>query len=157
MASTAELPLAGRRVAAFESRMAGPMAGLIAKAGGEPVEAPALREIPLGENPEALAFAERLIAGAFDVVIFLTGVGTRYLAQAIETRLPRAAWVEALGRTKVVIRGPKPLGPLRELGARVDLRAPEPNTSHEILALLDERLPVAGLRVAVQEYGAPNP
>jgi uroporphyrinogen-III synthase len=39
---------------------------------------------------------------------------------------------------------------------RVDLQVPEPNTWHETLAVLDEKLPVAGLRVALQEYGKPN-
>ena len=33
---------------------------------------------------------------------------------------------------------------------------PTPNTWHETLALLDAQLPVAGLRVAVQEFGKPN-
>jgi uroporphyrinogen-III synthase len=156
--STTDAPsFAGLRVATFESRMSGPIAELIAKYGGVPVTAPALREVPIEDNPEALAFAERLIAGAFDVVLFLTGVGTRYLAQAIETRIPRATWTAALNRAKVVVRGPKPLAPLRELKARVDLQAPEPNTWHEVVTLLDAQLPVAGLRVAVQEYGKPNP
>ena len=75
--STADSPgFAGLRVATFESRLAGPIAELIAKHGGIPVEAPSLREIALENNPEAFAFAERLIAGRFDVVLFLTGVGT---------------------------------------------------------------------------------
>ena len=64
MASPSEsAPLAGLRVAIFESRMAGPMADLIAKHGGIPLSAPALREIPLGESPEVTAFAEQLTAG----------------------------------------------------------------------------------------------
>lgn len=147
----------GLRVAAFESRLAGPIADLIAKYGGEPLEAPALREVPLEEHAEALAFADRLIAGDFDMVIFTTGVGTRFLAQAIETRHPRVEWVAALGRVRVVARGPKPSVALRELGARIDLNVPEPNTWHEILTTLDSRLPPAGLRIAVQEYGKPNP
>ena len=106
--------------------MAGPMADLIRKHGGEAVEAPALREVPIGDNPEALAFAERLIAGEFDLVIFLTGVGTRYLAQEIETKYPREQWVAALKRAKVVIRGPKPLVPLREWGSASTSRPPSP-------------------------------
>jgi uroporphyrinogen-III synthase len=133
------------------------MADMIAKFGGVPLAAPALREIPLGANAEALAFAEGLLAGNCDVVIFLTGVGTRFLAQAIETRHDRALWLAALAKTKVVVRGPKPLAALGELKARVDLRVPEPNTWHELLAALDAQLPVAGLRVAVQEYGKSNP
>jgi uroporphyrinogen-III synthase len=149
--------LNGLRVASFEARMAGPMADLIRKQGGAVVEAPALREVPIGDNPQAIAFADRLIAGEFDLVLFLTGVGTRYLTREIETKYPREQWVEALRRAKVAIRGPKPVAPLREIGARIDLQAPEPNTWRDLLNALDTNLPVTGLRVAVQEYGQPNP
>jgi uroporphyrinogen-III synthase len=147
----------GLRVVSFEARMAGPMAGLIAKHGGTPVEAPALREVPLGGNPVINAFADRLLAGTFDLVLFETGVGVRYLASAIESRIERAAWLGALAGVKVVARGPKPASALRELGVRIDLQVPEPNTWRETLAALDARLPVSGLRVAVQEYGEPIP
>ncbi len=149
-------PLAGLRVAIFESRMAEATADMIRKHGGIPLLAPALREIPLGDSPEVAAFADELTSGGFDAVIFETGVGVRYLAQAIETRLPRETWLAALARTRVVARGPKPASALRELQARVDLQVPEPNTWHETLALLDSQLPVDGRRVAVQEYGKPN-
>jgi uroporphyrinogen decarboxylase len=133
------------------------MADLIAKHGGTPVEAPALREVALSDNTEALEFGRRLIAGDFDVVVFLTGVGTRFLAQAMETQIPRADWLEAIARAKVVARGPKPVAALRELAVRIDFQVPEPNTWRELLDLLDAELPVSGLRVAVQEYGKPNP
>jgi uroporphyrinogen-III synthase len=157
MSGSSELPpLAGLCVAVFESRMAGPSADLITKHGGIPLSAPALREIPLGDSPEVTNFAEQLTAGGFDVVIFETGVGVRYLTQAIEARMPREKWLAALARAKVVARGPKPVAALRELKVRVDLHVPEPNTWHETLGLLDTQLPVAGLRVAVQEYGKPN-
>jgi uroporphyrinogen-III synthase len=151
-----ETALNGLRVVSFEARMAGPMADLIRKQGGEVVEAPALREVPIGDNPQAIAFADALIAGEFDLVIFLTGVGTRYLTREIETKYPREEWVAALKRAKVAIRGPKPVAPLREIGARIDLQAPEPNTWRDLLNALDANLPVTGLRVAVQEYGQPN-
>jgi len=157
MGTSAATPFAGIRVAAFEARMAGPMADLIEKHGGVPVEAPALREIPIADNPQALAFADRLLAGEYDVVVFETGVGVRYLSQAIETRIPRETWLAALDRTQVVARGPKPMAVLRELKARVDLQVPEPNTWHQTLTTLDAHRSVAGLRVAVQEYGKPNP
>ncbi len=157
MTSPSEAPaLAGQRVAIFEARMAGPMAEMIARQGGIVLAAPALREISLGESPEVKAFVQHLTAGEFDVVIFETGVGVRYLAEAIETTVPRETWIGALAKVRVVARGPKPNAALRELGARVDFLVPAPNTWHETLALLDEQLPVAGLRVAVQEYGGPN-
>jgi uroporphyrinogen-III synthase len=149
--------MGGLRVAIFEARMAGPLADLVSRHGGVPVSAPALREVPLGDSPAVGAFADTLLAGGFDVVVFETGVGVRMLVQALASRITRSQWVEALGKTKVVARGPKPAAALRELGARVDLHVPEPNTWRETLALLDANLPVAGLRVAVQEYGQPVP
>lgn len=133
--------------------MAGPMADLIRKAGGEPVEAPALREVPLGANPQAVSFARDLIAGLFDLVIFTTGVGARYLLREVESEVPREALLSALGRATVVVRGPKPLAVLREWGVPVEVTVPEPNTWREVLAALDSRGPIDGLRVAVQEYG----
>lgn len=147
----------GIRVAAFESRMAEPIANLIARHDGVPVVGPSLREVPLEQNPEPLRFAEGLLAGEFDLVLFLTGVGTRYLAEAIETRHPREIWLEALGRVRVVARGPKPLSALRALQARVDLVVPEPNTWHEVLAILDDSLTLQNMCIAVQEYGQSNP
>ena len=80
----------------------------------------------------------------------------RYLVEAIEITMPRKTWIGELEKVCVVARGPKPNAALREL-VRVDLLVPAPNTWHETLALLDEQHPVAGLRVAVQEYGGPNP
>jgi uroporphyrinogen-III synthase len=157
MSTASSTPFDGLRVAIFEARMAGTLAELVARQGGIPVAAPALREVPLGDNPEARSFADRLLAGCFDVVIFETGVGVRYLAESLDPQLPRGKWAEALRGTKVVARGPKPAAALRELGVSIDLQVPEPNTWRETLALLDGRLPVAGLRVAVQEYGQPVP
>jgi uroporphyrinogen-III synthase len=150
-------PFDGLRVAVFEARMAGNLADLVARHGGVAVAAPALREIPLGDNPEALAFTETLAAGGFDLVVFETGVGIRYLVEALAPRFPRERWAEVLRGTTVVARGPKPATALRELGAAIDILVPSPNTWRETLATLDERKPVAGLRVAVQEYGKPVP
>ena len=157
MPPTDSLPLAGLKIVAFESRMSGPMADLIRKHGGEPVEAPALREIPIGGNPLALDFARGLIAGEFDMVVFLTGVGARFLLQEIEPTISREAVFEALARSTVVVRGPKPMAVLREWKVRVDVQVPEPNTWRDLIAALDARGPITGLRVAVQEYGKPSP
>ena len=90
------LGLAGLRVLSLKSRRAEQMAKLIENHGGVAVVAPSMREIPLKENSAALAFAEDLFAGKFDAVIFLTGVGTRILFGAVETKYPRERLVEAL-------------------------------------------------------------
>jgi len=167
----------GLAVLVLESRRSKEMASLVTTYGGRPIVAPALREVPLDSNPDALAFAEALLRGEFDIVILLTGVGTRALLEVVERAHPREAFVAALARTKVVARGPKPLAVLRELQVPVWVAAPEPNTWRELLAALDAELhkkvagglqasgsPQAsgskalnGLRVAVQEYGVSNP
>ena len=146
----------GLQVVAFESRLADEMAHLIVHHGGRPMVAPSMREVPLDENREALAFGERLLAGECDVLILLTGVGTRALVQVLETRHPRAAILEGLSRVVRVCRGPKPVAALRALGIEPGISVPEPNTWVELLRALDEKAPVRGRRVAVQEYGVPN-
>ena len=144
---------------ALESRRAAELAALISTYGGRPLVAPALREVPLESNTEALAFAAALMRAEFDIVIFLTGVGTRALLSVIEHAYSREAFIAALARTKVVARGPKPLAVLRELQVPVWVAAPEPNTWRELLAAIDaktEERPLDGARIAVQEYGVSN-
>jgi uroporphyrinogen-III synthase len=116
-----------------------------------------MREVPLESNTEALAFARTLAANGFDMVIFLTGVGTRALARVVETIYPLEQFAEALRKVTVVARGPKPVAALKELGVPVTIAVPEPNTWRDLLRALDEKSGTAALkpkRVAVQEYGA---
>ena len=152
--------LTGLQVLSLESRRASEMTKLIKNHGGAVFVAPSMREIPLRENPAALAFAEQLFAGRIDVVIFLTGVGTRTLFGAVETKYPRERLVEALSQLPVVARGPKPVAALREFSVPITLTVPEPNTWRDILKALDESqppIPLDGKRVALQEYGVSNP
>jgi uroporphyrinogen-III synthase len=151
---------AGLRVLSLESRRGTEMAKLIASHGGEATIAPSMREIPLETNTEARAFARALFAGGFDMVIFLTGVGTRALARVVETLYPLDQYLAELRKIAVVARGPKPVAVLREWNIPVAVTAPEPNTWRELLRALDENaaaLPLKGRRIAVQEYGVPNP
>jgi uroporphyrinogen-III synthase len=149
----------GMRVLALESRRAPEIAKLIRASGGEPTLAPAMREIPLESNQEALQFAARLFADEFDLVIFLTGVGIRRLTEIVESQYDRARFVEALRQVKIASRGPKPNAALRELGVPIAVTAPEPCTWHELVAALDGTFDTElhGMRAAVQEYGATNP
>ena len=150
---------AGMTVVAFESRMADQMAALIARHGGNPLVAPSLQEIPLENNTEALDFAKDLIAGNVDLLILLTGVGTRTLVDVWKPQFPLEVIRQALTNTTLVCRGPKPIAALKELGLKPHITVPEPNTWRDILYTLDEHKPegLSGLRIAVQEYGTANP
>jgi len=152
--------LHGLQVLSLESRRAAEMAKLIENHGGHAMVAPSMREVPLESNTEALAFARSLAGGEFDVVIFLTGVGTRALARVVESVYPIEKFAAALRKISVVARGPKPVAALKELGVSVALTVPEPNTWRDLLHALDEKkdsVPLEGRRVAVQEYGESNP
>ncbi len=152
----AEVSFGGLRVVAFESRMAAETAKMIERLGGTPTVAPSMREVALEDNPAAFDFAARLLAGELDIVIFLTGVGTRALFQVMETRHSRAALVAALGRTTIVVRGPKPAKAVRDLGLEPSILAHEPSTWRELLDDLSAQVTLTGQRVAVQEYGVAN-
>lgn len=144
------------RICSFESRRENEMRSLIERNGGVATIAPSMREIPMGENPAAIAFAEELFAGKIDIVLFMTGVGATALVDVLETKFPRTDLFEALQKLTIVVRGPKPTAVLRGWGVRIDFRAAEPNTWREVLELFDQSIPLKGRRVAVQEYGLPN-
>jgi uroporphyrinogen decarboxylase len=146
----------GLRVIAFESRMAAEAATMIERRGGVAIIAPAMREVPLEDNCAALDFAERLLGGEFEVVIFMTGVGTRALFAAMETRHQRAALVAGLSAITTVARGPKPIRAMRDLGVEPSIAVPEPNTWREVLSALAARIELKDMCVAVQEYGVSN-
>ncbi|MBP1688713.1 MAG: bifunctional uroporphyrinogen-III synthetase/response regulator domain protein [Deltaproteobacteria bacterium] len=148
--------LAGLRLVAFESRRAQEMAELIRRHGGEPIIAPSVQEVPLSDNPAAFELLKRLEQDAIDIVVLLTGVGLRTLAEMVAAEWPRARLAAALARATLVVRGNKPAAALRDLGLQPGLLVPEPNTWREVLTTLDARLPVAGKRLAVLEYGVPN-
>jgi uroporphyrinogen-III synthase len=156
--------LAGRRVALFESRRASEMARLVERSGGVPLVAPTMREVPLEAGPAVRGFAAALRAPrespeALDGVVLLTGVGTRALAAALAESgvMERAELAAHLGARRVAARGPKTVAALKELGVRGALTAPEPHTWRELLDAIRARWPLAGLRLALQEYGVPHP
>jgi uroporphyrinogen decarboxylase len=148
--------LGGLRVVAFESRMAAEVATMIERRGGVAIVAPAMREVPLEDNHAALDFAERLLRGEFDAVVFMTGVGARALFAAMETRHQRSALVSALSAIATVARGPKPIRAMRDLGIEPSIVVPEPNTWREVLSALAARVDLKAKRIAVQEYGVSN-
>jgi uroporphyrinogen decarboxylase len=149
----------GLEVAAFESRRAGEIAKLISRCGGVPRVGPSMREVPLEDNPAVFEFAEQLLARKLQGVIFMTGVGTRTLFEALQSSYAIEEIIHGLSTTTVVARGPKPVQVLREYGVPITIIAPEPNTWQEVLQELDENprsFTLQGSNVAVQEYGEPN-
>jgi uroporphyrinogen-III synthase len=155
---TNESDFGGLRIAAFESRMANEMTRLIERYKGTPLVAPALREvpIPLQDNGAVFRLGAKLMLEQVDLLVLMTGSGTKALFDLLQIRYPMADLAAAVKKTIVVARGPKPVAALKKLNLEANITVPEPNTWVDLVSTLDEYRPVKGLRVVVQEYGAPN-
>jgi uroporphyrinogen-III synthase len=144
----------GLRVLSLESRRADQMEQLIARHGGQPFVAPSVKEIPFEQHDEVYRWAERLFAGGFDLVVLMTGAGIAFLRDVVAERYPLDRFAEALRRTTIVSRGPKPVAILQELGVPSQIVVPEPNTWREIVPVIAAR---PERRITIQEYGRANP
>src|SRR5688572_7282044 len=114
------LPLAGRVIALAETRQLEELAAMIEKEGATPLRIPmvAMRDAP--DPAPVLAWLRELIADRFGFVVFMTGEGVRRLYSLAQKSGLESDLVAALGRTGLVIRGPKPAAALRELGLKAD-------------------------------------
>src|SRR5258706_2122361 len=157
MESNPQNNLQGLKVVSFESRRAKEMAELIRRYHGEPIVAPSMREIPLSENRAALDLLPAIEAGKFDILILMTGVGTKTLNEILLTQYSQEKIVAALKTVQLVARGPKPVAALKELGLQAAVTVPEPNTWREVVSALESAVDLPGKRVAIQEYGIANP
>ncbi len=149
----------GLRVLSLESRRAKEVEKLIRTYGGEAIVVPAMREVGLESNQEALEFAAKLIEGSYDLVIFMTGVGVRAMLEIAQARFGREEFLTALRKVKIAARGAKPSSALREVKVAVDVTSDEPSTWHELLQAIDVAYgdSLGEMHVVVQEYGASNP
>jgi uroporphyrinogen-III synthase len=146
-----------RRVVAFlEGRRAAELADLIERHNGVPLAAPCLREVHAPDSPVLQDSITRALSSPVDIAVFLTGVGTSTVFDAARLMGREADLRARLGAACVVVRGPKPTAVLRKLDVRIDLTAPAPNTTTEVLQVLDG-LDLRGKTVVVQLYGEPNP
>jgi uroporphyrinogen-III synthase len=142
-------------VAILETRTGAHLGDLIARRGGVPMLAPALEEVA---DVDPLALRSLLVhwrVTPFNTVIFQTGVGTRGLFQATDAAGLTDQLLQHLDSSRVVVRGPKPVGELSARGVRIDIRAATPFTTEMVLAALQE-IPMRDTHVLVQRYGAAN-
>jgi uroporphyrinogen-III synthase len=148
--------LQGRTIAFLEGRRTAELADLIQRHNGVPLAAPCLREVHSPDSPILQDSIRRVLDANLSVAIFLTGVGTATVFESTRRMHREDELRRSLEKATVVVRGPKPTAVLRKLGVRIDVLAPPPNTSAEVLSAL-EPLNLTGKTVSVQLYGEPNP
>jgi uroporphyrinogen-III synthase len=115
----------GLQVLSLESRRAGQMEELIRRHHGVPFVAPSVKEIPFTQHNETYAWAERLFAGEFDLIVLMTGAGLTFLRDVLAERYPAERFADALRRITVVCRGPKPAAVLQEMGVLAPVSLPD--------------------------------
>lgn len=150
----------GLSIAALESRRSDDMTRMITKFGGQASVSPSMREVPIDPNRDAIDFAHEIMTGQISTVIFMTGVGLKFLIKAIERHVDKQRFLDSLSDIVTICRGPKPAAAMKELGLTPTRRVPEPNTWRELLQTIDGEhgpaISIANQTIGLQEYGITN-
>lgn len=145
-------PLCGFTVAVTAARRAEELVALLERRGATVVHAPAIRIVPLADDVELRRVTEQLVDRPPEVVVVTTGIGFRGWVEAAHGWDVADDLLGALASTRIVARGPKARGAVRQAGL-CEQWSPESESSAEVLdRLLDDG--VEGLRIAVQLHGA---
>lgn len=147
-------PLTGFRVAVTSARRADELATLLRRRGATVTSAAAITMVPLPDDDELRSHTEALIDVPPDIVIATTGIGFRGWVAAADGWGLAGELITALGKARIVSRGPKATGALRAAGLPEEW-SPESESSRELVHYLVEG-GIAGMRIAVQLHGATN-
>ncbi len=131
------------------------MGSLIERHGGVPYAAPVLQEKYLTGSPEIRQLVEDICHDRLDVMVLLTGVGTRALVEAADAMGLQEQFLTSLNRRTIIARSPKPARVLRQHNIHIDVMPPEPYTSQDLIKALGP-IDLNGKTLAVQAYGASN-
>lgn len=142
--------LEGLNILVPESRELDLFVGMLEAEGAVALRCPLVRILDLEDTAAAEAWIEQLASGMLDDLILLTGEGLRRLLAIAESRERRPAFMAALGRVRIITRGPKPVRVLHQLGLAPDLAAAIPTSQGVLDALAGES--ILGRRIGVQLY-----
>jgi uroporphyrinogen-III synthase len=149
------LPLENRTIALAEGRQLEELAQLLEREGARTLRCPLVSILDPPDDTAVVAWLRQLCADEFAWVILLTGEGLRRLLACAARHDLRDAAIVALSRTRLMVRGPKPVKALKEVGLSPTLVAQTPTTDGVIASLRTEDL--QGRTVGVQLYSASNP
>jgi uroporphyrinogen-III synthase len=152
---TISQPLQNRVIALAEGRQLEDLARMLEKEGATTLRYPMLSILDQPDAQHVGNWIRELIAGRFNLVILLTGEGLRRLLGFVDRENLRDPFIAALGRTRIVTRGPKPVQALKEIGLLPTQVAQAPTTDGVITTLRSENL--QGTRIGVQLYSESNP
>jgi uroporphyrinogen-III synthase len=148
-------PLDGFVIGITADRRWGEQAELLGRRGASIVHGPTISTLYLGDDEDLRRATHAVIDKPPDYLVATTGIGVRAWFEMA------SAWglgdevVDALGDARIIARGAKASAAVQAGGLSVWARSPNEQMDELAALLLQEDL--TGKRVAVQEYGAPNP
>jgi uroporphyrinogen-III synthase len=145
-------PLSGFTVAITADRRRDRLAALLEERGARVVVAPALRIVPLAEDPELRAVTATLAGSPPDVLVTSRGVGLRGWLAAAQAWGLADGLKASIGSAYLIGGAAATAG----LAGRAGRWEPESDSYDDVLAHLLRR-GVAGTRIAVQLHGEPQP
>jgi uroporphyrinogen-III synthase len=144
--------MSGFVVGVTADRRADEQISMLERRGASVMHGPAIRTHPITADGPLADALDELIAHPPAVTVLSTGIGVRGVVEAAEVLGRAEALVEALGGSRVFVRGPKAHGAAVTVGLPVAWGSPS-GVSSEILDEL-ARSGIAGVRVALQLDGA---
>ncbi len=116
--------LNGRVLAFLEARLPEQMVSLVQRHGGVPYAAPVLQEIYLTDSPQVQSLIQDVCAGQVDIMVLLTGVGTRALVETAAAMEREQEFIGCLDKLTVIARSPKPARALRHYKINIVIMPP---------------------------------
>lgn len=142
--------LEGLKVVVPESREIDLLVSLLEAEGATAVRCPLVQILDVADLAPVDKWTDALLANSFADLVLFTGEGLRRLAKRADARGLKSDFVAAVGRTRTIIRGPKPARALRELGLAPTVSAPVPTSQGLIEVFASEE--IKGHCIAVQLY-----
>lgn len=145
-------PLTGFTIGVTACRRAGEQIELLERKGATVLHGPAIQTHPLIAEAELAEATRAVVADPPEYTLLSTGIGVRAWFEAAESLDLAEALLDALGKSKVIARGPKAHGAAVTNGLEVHWQAPNGWASEMVDHLAG--LGVSGARIAVQLDGA---
>ena len=102
-------------------------------------------------NAQATEFANRLMTGGLDTVIFMTGMAVRQLVLQIGRSVPEQRFLDCLTDSTTIAGSPAAATALRELGVEPAVALDANSTWRDILIAVDHQSKVTNLNVALEQ------
>lgn len=120
--------LNGYRILILESREEAQFSRLLQDQGADVVQCPMFTIHDAPDPAPVEAWIRRAIETPFDDLILTTGEGLRRLTKLAQTRGLDQAFIAAIGKSRIVARGPKPGKALREIGLTPQITTETPTS-----------------------------